>query len=57
MRFPLDQSLDDAIYKRFCQLHSSGLSVCGIEIQTVAKRLAKQLNINNFKASSGDIII
>ncbi|XP_025207667.1 tigger transposable element-derived protein 7-like [Melanaphis sacchari] len=53
MRLPLDQSLDDAVYKWFCKLLSSGLTVRGVEIQAEAYRLAKQLNINNFKASSG----
>ncbi|XP_060846462.1 tigger transposable element-derived protein 7-like [Rhopalosiphum padi] len=53
MRLPLDQSLDDAVYKWFCQLRSTGLAVRGVEIQAAADRLAKQLNINNFKASSG----
>lgn len=53
MRLPLDQSLDDAVYKWFCQLRSSGLAVRGVEIQAAAKRLAKNLDINNFKASSG----
>jgi len=53
MRLPLDQSLDDAVYKWICQLRSSGLAVRGVEIQAAADRLAKQLNINNFKASSG----
>jgi len=53
MRLPLDQSLDDAVYKWFCQLRSSGLAVRGVEIQAAAERLAKQLDVNNFKASSG----
>lgn len=53
MRLPLDQSLDDAVYKWICQLRSSGLAVSGVEIQAAADKLAKQLNINNFKASSG----
>lgn len=53
MRLPQDQPLDDAVYKWFCQLHSSGMAVLGVEIQAAANRLAKQLNINNFKASSG----
>jgi len=53
MRLPLDKSLDDAVYKWFCQLRSSGLAVRGVEIQAATDRLAKQLNINNFKASLG----
>lgn len=53
MRLPLDQSLDDAVYRWFCQLRSSGLAVRGVEIQAAAERLAKNLDINNFKASSG----
>lgn len=53
MRQPSDQSLDNAVYKWFCQLRSSGMSVRGIEIQAAAERLAKQLNVFNFKASSG----
>lgn len=53
MRLPSDPSLDDAVYKWFCQLRSSGMTVRGIEIQAAAERLAKQLNITGFKASSG----
>lgn len=35
IRLPLDQSLDDAVYKWFCQLRSSGLAVRGVEIQAL----------------------
>lgn len=49
----LDQFLDDAVYKWFCQLRSSGLAVCGAEIQATSERLAKKLNTNSFKANWG----
>ncbi|KAK9679157.1 Tc5 transposase DNA-binding domain [Popillia japonica] len=52
MRKPQDRSLDDAVYKWFCQLRSSGLVVRGVEIQAAAERLAKQ-EIKNFKGISG----
>jgi hypothetical protein len=42
--------LDDAVYKWFSQLRSSGLAVRGIEIQAAAERLSKQMGL---KASSG----
>lgn len=35
------------------QLRSSGLAIRKVEIQAATERLAKQLDINNFKASSG----
>lgn len=53
MLFSLNQSLDGAVNKWFCQLRSSGLAVRRDEIHAAANRLAKQLNINNFKANSG----
>ncbi|KAK9710265.1 Tc5 transposase DNA-binding domain [Popillia japonica] len=53
VRKPQDQSLDDAVYKWFCQLRSSGLVDRGVEIHAAAERLAKQLQIKNFKVSSG----
>jgi hypothetical protein len=46
-------TLDDAVYKWFSQLHSSGLAVQGIEIQAAAERLSKQMGLEQFKANSG----
>jgi hypothetical protein len=53
MRMPTLITLDDTVYKRFSQLRSSGLAVRGIEIQTAAERLSKQMGLEQFKASSG----
>jgi hypothetical protein len=53
MWMPTLITLDDAVYKWFSQLPSSGLAVRGIEIQAAAERLSKQMGHKQFKASSG----
>jgi hypothetical protein len=53
MRMPTFITLDDAVYKWFSQLRSSGLAVRRIEIQAAAERLSNQMGLELFKASSG----
>lgn len=48
-----NNNLDEAVFKWFLQMRSSGLPVRGIEIQHAALRFAQQFKILNFKASSG----
>jgi hypothetical protein len=46
-------ALHDSYRLPASQLRSSGLAVQGIEIQAAAKRLSKQMGLEQFKASSG----
>nr|CAD7416825.1 unnamed protein product [Timema poppensis] len=52
MRMPTLVTLDDAVYKWFSQLRSSGLAVRGISSQAASERLSKQMGLEQFKPSS-----
>ncbi|PSN45226.1 hypothetical protein C0J52_07137 [Blattella germanica] len=51
LKFPGDAKLEDAVYDWY--LRQCGREIRGVEIQTVAESLAKQMNVQNFTAKSG----